>query len=197
MSLLATDKGYVTLDFLFSTSFLISTSGVGERLVSNCSSRFIVFCAFALYGYSAASPLSYIFATSQIGTGCHLIPLLSDVQRNPPVLDRTLSWSKIYNLNPTSSLQMSCILAALEDESISPHMTKDCKEKLKKRKEMWELAARIAPIETFAEIVDSIQSSPNRNYFAGVLFGCLAFIFLFGLLCGRVTKRLHRQVKDR
>jgi len=93
--------------------------------------------------------------------------------------------------------RMSCILAALEDDNIAPHMTKDCKEKLRKRKEMWELAARIAPVETLAEIGDSILSSPHRNYFAVVLFGCLAFIFTFGLLCGRVTKRLHRQVKDR
>ena len=93
--------------------------------------------------------------------------------------------------------QMSCILAAFEDSSIAPHLTKDCKEKLKKRKEMWELAARIAPVETLAEIVETIQLSPNRNYFAIVLFSCLAVIFMFGLCCGRVTKRLKRQVKDR
>ena len=92
---------------------------------------------------------------------------------------------------------MSCILAALEDGSIAVHMTKDCREKLKKRKEMWELAARIAPVETLSEVVDSMVDSPNRNYFAVILFGFLAFIFVFGLFCGRVTKRLHRQVKDR
>jgi len=93
--------------------------------------------------------------------------------------------------------QMSCILAALEDGSIAVHMTKDCREKLKKRKEMWELAARIAPPETLGEVVDSMVDSPNRNYFAVILFGFLAFIFVFGLFCGRVTKRLQRQVKDR
>ena len=92
---------------------------------------------------------------------------------------------------------MSCILAVLEDENISPPLSKDCKEKLTKRKEVWELAARIAPVETFGEIVDSIHMSPNRRYFEIVLFSALATIFLFGLLCGRVTKRLHRQVKDR
>ena len=87
---------------------------------------------------------------------------------------------------------MSCILAAMEDGSIAAKMTKECKKKLRERKEMWELAARIAPVQTFAEVFDSIQSSPNRNYFAIALFSALA-LFMLGLVCGRVTKRLQQQ----
>ena len=58
---------------------------------------------------------------------------------------------------------------------------------------MWEYAARVAPPDTIQELVSQITYSSSRNYFLGVIFTVIGLIFIGGLFCGRVTKRLVEQ----
>ncbi|XP_071959006.1 Golgi apparatus protein 1-like isoform X2 [Antedon mediterranea] len=90
---------------------------------------------------------------------------------------------------------MSCLLEALEDNTV--RLRQECRRMLLERKEMWEYAAENAPPETVQELMMSIHSSPSRNYFFSVFiifFGCL---FMFGMFCGRVTKHVRAEVKNK
>ncbi|XP_078689885.1 Golgi apparatus protein 1-like isoform X5 [Branchiostoma floridae x Branchiostoma belcheri] len=91
--------------------------------------------------------------------------------------------------------QMSCLLEALEDRTV--HLQRDCEEKLKSRVEMWEYAAKVAPPETFNELMVQMSASPARNYFVGVICGAVLIILCLGVLTGRMTKRVRAELKNR
>ncbi|XP_066290106.1 Golgi apparatus protein 1-like isoform X6 [Branchiostoma lanceolatum] len=91
--------------------------------------------------------------------------------------------------------QMSCLLEALEDRTV--HLQRDCEEKLKSRVEMWEYAAKVAPPETFNELMVQMSASPARNYFVGVICGAVFIILCLGVLTGRMTKRVRAEQKNR
>ncbi|KAH9509535.1 glycogenin glucosyltransferase glg1 [Bulinus truncatus] len=91
--------------------------------------------------------------------------------------------------------QMSCLLAYLESDENS--LTRNCKEMLKRRKDLWEYAAKVAPAESFQELYEQISLSPSRNYFFAILFTIIGVIFIVGLSCGRVTKRLRAELKNK
>ncbi|XP_078606747.1 Golgi apparatus protein 1-like isoform X10 [Branchiostoma floridae x Branchiostoma japonicum] len=91
--------------------------------------------------------------------------------------------------------QMSCLLEALEDRTV--RLQRDCEEKLKSRVEMWEYAAKVAPPETFNELMVQMSASPARNYFVGVICGAVVIILCLGVLTGRMTKRVRAELKNR
>ncbi|KAK7475018.1 hypothetical protein BaRGS_00033765 [Batillaria attramentaria] len=96
---------------------------------------------------------------------------------------------------PGQGRQMSCLLSFLDEDPRA--MTGPCREMLSKRKEMWEYAAQVAPPESFGEIYESIVQSPAKNYFVAILFTVVGVIFIVGLTCGRVTKRVRAELKNK
>lgn len=56
---------------------------------------------------------------------------------------------------------------------------------------------QIAPVETLGEIYDQVVVSPARNYFIAVLFTAVGIIFIVGISCGRVTKRVTAELKNK
>ncbi|XP_050395779.1 Golgi apparatus protein 1 isoform X2 [Patella vulgata] len=98
-------------------------------------------------------------------------------------------------VKPGEGKIMSCLLATLEDSPKA--MESKCFTLLKNRKEMWEYAAQIAPPESFQEVYEAISQSPAKAYFLGVLAAVVAIIFIVGISCGRVTKRLKAELKNR
>ncbi|ESO98200.1 hypothetical protein LOTGIDRAFT_114272 [Lottia gigantea] len=90
---------------------------------------------------------------------------------------------------------MSCLLSALEDSPTKLHPK--CHKLLSNRKQMWEYAAQVAPPESFQEVYESITQSPAKTYFLGVLAAVVALIFIIGISCGRVTKRVRAELKNR
>ncbi|GFS06290.1 Golgi apparatus protein 1 [Elysia marginata] len=91
--------------------------------------------------------------------------------------------------------QMACLLSYLE--SNPDRMTKTCREMMQRRKDLWEYAAQVAPMESFSEMIDQMNISPARNYFFAVIFTVIGLIFIFGLTCGRVTKRVRAEIKNK
>ncbi|KAK6983293.1 glycogenin glucosyltransferase glg1 [Biomphalaria glabrata] len=91
--------------------------------------------------------------------------------------------------------QMSCLLAYLESEENL--LSRNCREMLKRRKDLWEYAAKVAPAESFGELYEQISQSPSRNYFFAILFTVVGIIFIVGLSCGRVTKRVRAELKNK
>ncbi|XP_077982397.1 Golgi apparatus protein 1-like [Glandiceps talaboti] len=99
------------------------------------------------------------------------------------------------NIPPGEGRQMSCLLEVLEDKTV--RLSVDCKRVLTERVEMWEYAAKIAPPETLADLYQQIQNSPSKNYYLIVLFGVIGVLFLFGMVCGRASKRVRAELKNK
>ena len=56
---------------------------------------------------------------------------------------------------------------------------------------------QVAPPETIGDLAVAISASPSKNYFFVIFATCLALIFVGGLVFGRLSKRIKREVKDR
>ncbi|GIY71110.1 golgi apparatus protein 1 [Caerostris extrusa] len=93
--------------------------------------------------------------------------------------------------------QLSCLLTVLEGDTPTAALSEECKTMLSKRVEMFEYAAQVAPAETVEELIRQVANSPSRNYFIVVILGCLTGIFIGGLFCGRVTKRVPISMKNK
>ncbi|CAE1332042.1 GLG1 [Acanthosepion pharaonis] len=98
------------------------------------------------------------------------------------------------NVLPGMGQQMACLLSALDSNR---RLTPECSKRLLQRKEMWEYAANVAPAESFKEIITEMHSSPAKYYFLGVIITLIGFIFIAGLTCGRVTKRVRAELKNK
>ncbi|CAN0329147.1 Golgi apparatus protein 1 [Lampetra fluviatilis] len=96
---------------------------------------------------------------------------------------------------PGEGKQMSCLLESLDDKTV--RLQPECKKRLVDRKEMWEYAAKVVPPDSLGELAKTVYDSPSRTYFLIVILAAICVLFAFGLLCGRITKRVARDVKDR
>eukprot|EP00090_Calanus_glacialis_P000340 TRINITY_DN10209_c0_g1_i1.p1 TRINITY_DN10209_c0_g1~~TRINITY_DN10209_c0_g1_i1.p1 ORF type:complete len:1124 (-),score=372.79 TRINITY_DN10209_c0_g1_i1:391-3762(-) len=97
---------------------------------------------------------------------------------------------------PTGEGRMfACLVSAsrVENYSLEP----DCKTVLTKRMEMYDLAVKVAPLDSVQELYQSVMKSPHRNYMLSTGMMFLGAIFVFGLCFGRVTKRLNSEIKNR
>ncbi len=56
---------------------------------------------------------------------------------------------------------------------------------------------QVAPPDTVQELLTQVTASSSRNYFMGVFFAVIGVIFFGGLMCGRVTKRVRAEMKNR
>ena len=54
-----------------------------------------------------------------------------------------------------------------------------------------------APAESLSELGQQVLSSPAKNYLLGVLMTIIGIIFIVGITCGRVTKRVTREQKTK
>ncbi|BFZ12791.1 hypothetical protein BsWGS_15830 [Bradybaena similaris] len=130
--------------------------------------------------------VAYVVAESRIDV--HVDPLLQAACQQDLV-------SHCVNIVAGQGRQMACLLTSLERNPKS--LTLECKNILQGRKELWESAAQVAPAESFSEILNQMSSSPARNYFFAILFTVIGIIFIVGLTCGRVTKRVRAEIKNK
>ncbi|XP_041376284.1 Golgi apparatus protein 1-like [Gigantopelta aegis] len=98
-------------------------------------------------------------------------------------------------INPGEGRHMSCLLSVLEQDP--SQLTKDCRKKLSLRREMWEYAAQVAPLENFSELYTQISQSPAKMYLLSIISVVICIIFIVGLGCGRVTKRVRKELKNK
>jgi len=91
--------------------------------------------------------------------------------------------------------QMSCLLDIHSD---TPNRLSDeCKRELTQRIELWDKASKGRAPETLLGLAQQVNDSPSRHYLFMVIFAIITSLLLIGILCGRVTKRVARQVKNR
>ena len=92
-----------------------------------------------------------------------------------------------------SSAVLSCLMSNLEKNQLDA----ECRTLLAKRIEMFEYAAQVAPVETLNDVVRQLQQSPARNWFLLVFSGAFLTLFFIGVSCGRFTKRVPQQLKNK
>lgn len=97
------------------------------------------------------------------------------------------------NVKSGDGRQLKCLQVILQDESKA--MKEDCRNKLSKRMEMFRNAETLLalPPENMEQLVSQVVTSPAKKYFLIVLMSCIGTTFIFGLFCGRVTKRTIAQ----
>ncbi|MEQ2264796.1 glycogenin glucosyltransferase glg1 [Xenotaenia resolanae] len=98
-------------------------------------------------------------------------------------------------ITPGRGRQMSCLMEALQDKRI--RLQPECKKRLQDRIDMWGYAAKVAPAEGFSDLAVQVMTSPSKNYILVMITLSVCVLFLVGLLCGRITKRVTRDMKDR
>uniref|UniRef100_A0A8C2K0G2 Golgi apparatus protein 1 n=1 Tax=Cyprinus carpio TaxID=7962 RepID=A0A8C2K0G2_CYPCA len=98
-------------------------------------------------------------------------------------------------INPGRGRQMSCLMEALQDKQV--RLQPECKRRLQDRVDMWSYAAKVAPAEGFSDLAVQVMTSPSKNYILFMIALAVSLLFLVGLLCGRITKRVTRELKDR
>ncbi|XP_048885953.1 Golgi apparatus protein 1b isoform X2 [Brienomyrus brachyistius] len=96
---------------------------------------------------------------------------------------------------PGRGRQMSCLMEALGDKRV--RLQPECKKRLQDRIDMWSYAAKVAPAEGFSDLAAQVLLSPSKNYILVMMALAVCLLFLVGLLCGRITKRVTRELKDR
>ncbi|XP_012690177.2 Golgi apparatus protein 1b isoform X2 [Clupea harengus] len=96
---------------------------------------------------------------------------------------------------PGRGRQMSCLLEALEDKRV--RLQPECKKRLQDRIDMWTFAARVAPAEGFSDLARQVLLSPSKNYILLMIVLSVCVLFVIGLMCGRITKRVVKELKDR
>ncbi|MEQ2187691.1 glycogenin glucosyltransferase glg1 [Goodea atripinnis] len=109
---------------------------------------------------------------------------------------------------PGRGRQMSCLMEALQDKRV--RLQPECKKRLQDRIDMWSYAAKVcpqlvcavrealvAPAEGFSDLAMQVLASPSKNYIITVIGAGVALLFLVGMFCGRFTKRVTQELKDR
>uniref|UniRef100_A0AAY4DCD6 Golgi apparatus protein 1 n=1 Tax=Denticeps clupeoides TaxID=299321 RepID=A0AAY4DCD6_9TELE len=97
---------------------------------------------------------------------------------------------------PGRGRQMSCLLDALEDKRI--RLQPECKKRMQDRIDMWGYAAKVTrTADGFVDLAARVLQSPSKNYILLMIALAVCMLFLIGLLCGRITKRVTRELKDR
>jgi len=89
----------------------------------------------------------------------------------------------------------ACLVSASRVETYS--LEPECKSVLAKRMEMYDMAVKVAPLESVQDLYHSVMKSPHRNYMLSTGMMFIGAIFVFGLCFGRVTKRLNSEIKNR
>lgn len=90
------------------------------------------------------------------------------------------------NVQSGNGRLLRCLQTILTDETKA--LDEDCQTKLLKRMEMYKNAAESVP-ENLVELYSQVVTSPARRYFMLVIITCVGSIFIFGIFCGRVSRR--------
>ena len=137
------------------------------------------------------------------GPGCEeavatLIEFTNADIHTDPVLHEacSLDLSKFCREVPQgNSQQLKCLAMVLHDPKLK--LEPKCSELLQKRMEMFNMALKVVPIEGLQDLLVQVSMSPHKNYFLLLVGMFFSLIFNVGLLCGRDTKRVKREMKNR
>ncbi|VDN10129.1 unnamed protein product, partial [Dibothriocephalus latus] len=98
---------------------------------------------------------------------------------------------------PGNGRRMKCLLAAVDSPSLSEHVDAKCRRSLTLRQDLWAISAKQSTAADWRQLAAELNASTSRNLIFGVAFALVGLIFIFGLLCGRVTRRVPVNMKEK
>ncbi|XP_055383667.1 Golgi apparatus protein 1 [Condylostylus longicornis] len=95
------------------------------------------------------------------------------------------------NVKSGDGRQLKCLQIILQDESKA--MEEDCRNKLRKRMEMFRNAENTLqmPPENMEQLMNQVVTSPAKKFFLVVLLSFVGMIFILGMFMGRITKKAY------
>ncbi|VDK72684.1 unnamed protein product [Litomosoides sigmodontis] len=103
-----------------------------------------------------------------------------------------------YDVPPGQSRLIICLLDSLKSGNLK--LSSNCRNKLTERNNLWNKAYKeeqMALPESFAEMVNIVTSHPQRNSLLTWVGAFILILFFIGCCCGRATKRIKREMKNR
>lgn len=91
--------------------------------------------------------------------------------------------------------KISCLKNVYEDPKLK--LEPSCAQILGERLKMYNMALEIVPLQSVSQLLEHVNKSPSRNHFFLVGLLLVGMIFLVGIMCGRTTRRLHRELKSK
>ncbi|CAH0726486.1 unnamed protein product, partial [Brenthis ino] len=107
-----------------------------------------------------------------------------------PLLERACALDLLKyckDLEHGAGRRLKCLKIILNDSNRK--LETECQKELSSRLEMYRYVASVNVIENLGDMYDEISTSPSKKYFLVVGISIVGLIFIFGLYCGRVTKR--------
>jgi len=160
----------------------------------------------SLYGSKIEECLKDLFKKAEIVDGEHCSAAIAtlieathlDIQADP-LLNRAcaLDVSKFCRDVPHGSGQQLKCLSNIMQENSKFKLENKCDQMLRQRLQMFDMALKVVPINGVQDLWVHMSNSPHKNYFLLIIFLFFATIFIIGLCCGRVTKKVHRELKNR
>lgn len=85
--------------------------------------------------------------------------------------------------------RLKCLKIILNDETRK--LEPKCHKELSNRLEMYRFVAAVSsvPVEDIGDVYNQISSSPAKKYFLILGISCVGLTFIFGLFCGRMSRR--------
>jgi Golgi apparatus protein 1 len=83
-----------------------------------------------------------------------------------------------------------------EKEGGKSRLSQKCSKLLSARSELFEMAGKPSRLDSIQALYSQVKESPQKNYFLIVAMSMVGAIFVFGLFCGRVTRR-NAAAKDK
>jgi len=143
--------------------------------------------------------LKELFKTEKLSGTCRVqVQLLIQSTQIDIHVDPTLNRACAIDLlmrcdgvPPGDGRLIGCLLNELEKEKNGgePRLRPQCKSILSVRYELFQLAGSPAKMDSLEDLYSHVSFSPHRNYFLIVGMTMVGVIFIFGLFCGRATKR--------
>ncbi|VDO32757.1 unnamed protein product [Onchocerca flexuosa] len=103
-----------------------------------------------------------------------------------------------YDVPPGQSRLVVCLLDSLKSENVK--LSPTCRDKLTERNNLWNKAYKEQQIvlpESLAEMVNIVVNHPQRNSLLTWFGAFVLILFFIGCCCGRATKRIKRELKNR
>ncbi|BHF71665.1 glycogenin glucosyltransferase glg1 [Sparganum proliferum] len=98
---------------------------------------------------------------------------------------------------PGNGRRMKCLLAAMDDPSLSDQVDAKCRRSLTLRQDLWAISAKLSGTADWRKLAAELNASTSRNLIFAVALAVIGLIFIFGLLCGRVTRRVPVDLKEK
>ncbi|XP_059059365.1 Golgi apparatus protein 1 [Achroia grisella] len=107
-----------------------------------------------------------------------------------PLLERACTFDLLKyckDLEHGAGRRLKCLKIILNDSNRK--LETECEKELSSRLEMYKYVASINVLEDFGDVLNELSYSPSKKYFIVVFCSILGLIFIFGLYCGRMTKK--------